>query len=81
MRFIIIIFGLSLWSCSSNNSLETEMPRQKIIELIGQADSIQKLDAIPDIYTNKLIEMEIWYYGSDTSLSIANSKLKSINIK
>ena len=81
MRFIIIIFGLSLLSCSSDNSLETNMPSQKVVELIGQADSIQKLDAIPDVYTNKLIEIELWYYGTDTILSIANNRLKSINTK
>ena len=67
-------------ACSSDKTIELEMSTDQLLELIGEADSIQKLDAIPDVYTNKLIRMELWYYGNDTTLRIADKKLKSISV-
>ena len=80
MKYFLFASALLFLACKSDKAIELEMPTDKIIELIGKADSTQKLDAIPDVYTNKLIRMELWYYGNDTTLRIANNKLKNISI-
>ena len=80
MKYFLFASALLFLACSSNKTIEPEMTTDKIKELIGDADSIHKLDPVPDIYTNKLIEMELWYYGSDTTLRIANNKLKNISV-
>jgi len=80
MRIFIFASALLFLACKSDKVLNIETSTEQIIELIGEADSIHKLEAIPDVYTNKLIAMELWYYGSDTTLRIANNKLKNISV-
>jgi len=82
MRFLYMIcVGLLLYACSSKKTIEPDMSSLEVQELIGRADSIQERQGIPDVYTNKLIKVETWFYGNDTMVNFADGKVQSILIQ
>jgi len=78
-KYFFLILSILTLSCS-NTSLEVGMNKDELKEQIGEPDSVIEKDGIPDVYTNKLIKMEVWYYGTDTSFVFANDKLQTIKI-
>lgn len=82
MRLLIIItLGVLLNACSTKSYIDVDMTSVEVQSLIGEADSIQEKDGIPDVYTNKLIKIETWYYGNDTIINFANEKVQSVLIQ
>jgi len=82
MKTLFLIIVISVFSsCSHNSSLEAGADKQSTRKQIGKPDSIIEKEGIPDVYTNKLIKMEIWYYGTDTSIVFADDKIQTISIK
>lgn len=82
MRLLfIIVIGVLFYACSSRSTIEVDMGTEQVESLVGLADSIQDKDGIPDVYTNKLIKMETWYYGNDTIVNFANEKVQSVLIR
>ncbi|MBN2668476.1 MAG: hypothetical protein JXR60_04530 [Bacteroidales bacterium] len=77
--FLILIFA-SVWSCSGSQ-LKKGMTASDIANIIGKADSLIVLPDIKDVYTNKPIHTEQWFYGKDSILQIENGKLKFWNKK
>jgi len=79
MRYIFLCIPLLFLSCS-RDTIKTGISSDNLIELIGTADSILQKESIPDVYTNKMIGVELWYYGTDTTISIVNNKVQNITI-
>ena len=68
-------------SCSQTNTLQVDMEKTDLLKVIGDPDSVQIKEGIPDVYTNKLINIEQWFYGTDTVINIANDKVQNIIIQ
>ena len=75
----LVILSISILSCTSN-SINTGMTKTEVETKIGKADSIQQKNGIPDVYTNKMIKIETWYFGSDTIINFANDNVQNISI-
>ncbi len=74
---ILIILAVVVLSCSSE-SVEVGMMNNEVEEMLGTPKTIIEKEGIPDVYTNKMIKIEVWNYGEDTSIVFANSKVQNI---
>ena len=80
--FLGLIFLTFLFSsCNSIDSLQVDTSKFEVIKIIGKPDSIQISPAIQDVYTNKLINIEKWFYGTDTIIIFANNKIQNLTIQ
>ena len=80
MRHIVFLILFILIQSCSEESLKVGTKAQFVKEQIGIPDSIIEKESIPNIYTNKLIQIEVWYYGTDTSIVFANNEIQTIKI-
>ena len=78
--FINIIFVLLSTSCGEASIFEIGTQISTIEKNYRKPDSIKIEKGIPDVYTNKLIKIEVWYFGKDTSLIFADKKLQNLKI-
>lgn len=78
--YVILLF-LVFYACTEKAPVEIGTSKALTEKQIGQPDSIVIKTGIPDVYTNKLINMEVWYYGLDTSIVFADDKIQTISIK
>ncbi len=74
-NLLLSLIALFLVSCQSSDPIVAGMTKANVEHLLGQADSVVVLPSTKDVYTNKLIEMEVWYYSNDTILTFAKGKL------
>lgn len=80
MKFTLLIISIFILCSCENNSLNQEMNMDEVKTLIGTPDSIKQRKGLPDVYTNKIIAMETWYYGNDTNINFADNKIQTIQI-
>ncbi len=78
--YVILLFFV-FYACTDQVSVEIGTSKVLTEKQIGEPDSIVIKTGIPDVYTNKLINMEVWYYGLDTSIVFADDKIQTISIK
>ncbi len=75
-----ILLLLLLSRCGETQIFEPGTEKSLIAINYRQPDSIKIEKGIPDVYTNQLINIEIWYFGRDTSLIFADEKLQTLKI-
>jgi hypothetical protein len=79
--YALVLLALLILSCNRANTVQSNMTKAELIELIGEPDSIQIKEGMPDVYTNKLINIEQWFYGTDTIINMADNKVQNISIQ
>lgn len=77
---IFILLAVVILSCSSE-SIEIGMTNNEVEEMLGNPKTIIEKEGVPDVYTNKMIKIEVWSYGEDTSIVFADSKVQNIVIR
>ncbi len=80
-KLIIPILLLTfLVSCTEPKGFELGTEKTQVETNYRKPDSIKIENGIPDVYTNKLINIEVWYFGKDTSFIFMDNKLQTIKI-
>lgn len=79
--YLILICLLAISSCkNSNNELvEKGMTQKEVMSKLGEPDNKHLLGSGEDMETGEEVEIEIWYYGKDTSVSFGNQRVAKVD--